>query len=80
MMGKNPFEVRLDVVAMAQQMLSENMASKRSKHEAALRNEGISIDAKARNMHLKGIEEATYSANDVITEATALYAFVNTKK
>ena len=75
-MTKNPFEVRLDVVQMAQKLLSDKALAKRLKHETALSGEEH-LPNITRNLHLEGIANSSYTSEEIITEAEKLYAFVN---
>lgn len=78
MTSKNPFEVRLDIMKMAQEMLESEQAAKEQKYlqklealKAAKRNETeiVSfIDTNAPNR---------YTPEEVITRASTLYNFVS---
>jgi hypothetical protein len=78
MTSKNPFEVRLDIMKMAQEMLESEQAAKEQKYlqklealKAAKRNEYEIvnfIDANAPDR---------YTPEDVITRSSALYNFVS---
>ena len=76
MTNKNPFEIRLDILKMAQEMLDREMFMKEQKFNQqveTLRTTNIGgvnnfVDANAPQM---------YTPEDVITKATALYGFVS---
>lgn len=72
--NKNPYEVRLDVLKMAQEMLDREMEINMSKYNS-------SITATMQNnigSVYSAIEASPkmYSSEDVITKANALYEFV----
>lgn len=79
MVNKNPYEIRLDVLKMAQQMLEAEQRSKEIKFREQ-------VDA--MRVINKGNEEAvlgfiaqnaptSYTPEEVITRSTALYNFVS---
>lgn len=72
-MAKNAYEMRLDILKMAQEMLEEE---RQAKIKAAMTapNEGEWID---RNAIASSVTAASYSTEDVINRASELYSFVN---
>ena len=74
-MSKTPFEVRLDVLKMAQDLL----ANKTSSELAIMDMKTRSKSSREIDKALEKVTTCSYSANDVITEATALYAFINNR-
>lgn len=76
--NKNPYEVRLDIMKMAQEMLDRETQMKQNVFFAkldALRTSNNSVDA--INKFIDENQPKAYSENDVVTRSSALYAFVN---
>ena len=80
MPSKNPFEVRLDILRMSQEMLQSEHAAKEQKYLQKL------DEFKRLNKNVYGqeitnfIEEnapAAYTPEEVITRASTLYSFVS---
>lgn len=76
--NKTPYEVRLDVMKMAQEMLEREQINKQNQFFAKLETLRAS---KAPNGEInKFIDDNTpkmYEPKDVVTRSTELYAFVN---
>jgi len=77
-MSKTPFEVRLDVMKMAQDMLEQNYNKKNQEYQDRLQI------LRSSNATPKTIEEyinkqapKMYSADELITTAQSLISFVN---
>lgn len=78
-MNKNPFEVRLDVMKMAQEMLDKEQEVKMTKFEAAVR--AMQMDKTPSDVIINYIDKSTptvYTTADVVAKATELYNFVST--
>jgi 3-dehydroquinate dehydratase len=76
MTNKNPFEVRLDVLKMAQEMLDreKNMEEQKFNHQVeTLRTTNIG----GVNNFVEQNSPKMYTPEDVITRASSLYDFVN---
>jgi hypothetical protein len=80
-MNKNPFEVRLDVLKMAQEMLETEHRTKelkfREKVETMRSSEQVPV-----NDILDFIDTNSptpYTPEDVVSRSSALYGFVNDK-
>lgn len=76
MTNKNPFEVRLDVLKMAQEMLDKEMALKELKFNQQVET--------LRTTNIGGVNNfvaqntpTMYTPEEVITRASSLYDFVN---
>lgn len=77
-MNKTPFEVRLDVMKMAQEMLDKEQSIKMEKYNAKIR--ALQQDKMPGDMIIKYIDDevpAMYSSNDILNKANELYDFVN---
>lgn len=81
MTNKNPFEVRLDVMKMAQEMLDKEHYAKEQKYLQKLdelkRLNGDRYSQDITNFIEKNAP-AAYTPEEVITRASALYNFVST--
>ena len=81
MTNKNPFEVRLDVMKMAQEMLDKEHYAKEQKYLQKLdelkRLNGGSYGQDITDFIEKNAP-AAYTPEEVITRASALYNFVST--
>jgi len=76
--SKTPYEVRLDIMKMAQEMLDRETQMKQNVFFAkldALRTSNNNVDA--INKFIDENQPKAYSENDVVTRSSALYAFVN---
>lgn len=76
--SKTPYEVRLDIMKMAQEMLDRETQMKQDVFFAkldALRTSNNNVDA--INKFIDEHQPKAYSENDVVTRSSALYAFVN---
>lgn len=77
MTNKNPFELRLDILKMAQDMLDKEMQLKQEKfnHEVETLRE---INIGGVNNFVSQNAPQMYTPEDVITRASSLYNFVAT--
>lgn len=78
-MNKNPFEVRLDVMKMAQDMLDKEQDVKMAKFDSAVR--AMQMDKTPSNIIISYIDKSAptmYSSEDILSKASELYNFVNT--
>jgi hypothetical protein len=76
--SKTPYEVRLDIMKMAQEMLDRETQMKQNVFFAkldALRSSNNNVDA--INKFIDENQPKAYSESDVVTRSSALYAFVN---
>ena len=76
MNNKNPFEVRLDILKMAQEMLDREMSLKEQKFNQqveTLRSTNIG----GVNNFVEKNAPTMYTPEEVITRASALYNFVS---
>lgn len=81
-MNKTPFEIRLDVLKMAQEMLeAERRSSQKLEEQKAelLKSAEVPV-SEVLNYVNTATPPKTYTEADVLTRASALYAFVNDKK
>jgi hypothetical protein len=82
MSNKNPFEVRLEVLKMAKDMLdqayneSTQLAWSMVEKSAEYQNKSMS----EMQTYLETLKPKMYSPQDIITKAGELYEFVTTKK
>jgi hypothetical protein len=77
-MSKTPFEIRLDVLKMAQEMLNREKSLEEAAYLAnieTLKTTNISAVANYITNH----RPVVYSSEDVITRSKALYTFVTDK-
>ena len=81
-MTKNPFEVRLDVLKMAQEMLETEHKSKELKFKEQVETMRSSEQVPVQDIlnYIDSNSPKPYTENDVITRSSALYSFVNEKK
>jgi hypothetical protein len=81
MTSKNPFEVRLDVLRMAQEMLETEHRTKelkfREKVETMRSSEQVPTDTILS--YIDDNAPTSYSADDVVARSSALYNFVTDK-
>jgi cell fate (sporulation/competence/biofilm development) regulator YmcA (YheA/YmcA/DUF963 family) len=76
-MNKTPYEVRLDVMKMAQEICDRDAQLEETKFYAkldTLRSANASIDE--INNYIDTYEPKVYNENDIVARSTALYAFV----
>lgn len=78
-MNKSPYEIRLDVLKMAQEMLERESnlkveAAKMENSRLLSQNEWADTSATA-----SAVANASFSVADVTARASELYAFVNKK-
>jgi hypothetical protein len=77
MTNKNPFEVRLDIIKMAQEMLDKKVHLEQMKYEqelAAMKAESAKPDVIRK--YITENSPKIYSAEDVTSTASTLYKFV----
>lgn len=81
-MTKNPFEVRLDVLKMAQEMLETEQKAKELKFKERVETMRASehVSVKDTLNYIDANSPKTYTENDVVARSSALYSFVNEKK
>lgn len=81
-MTKNPFEVRLDVLKMAQEMLETEHKSKELKFKEQVETMRSSEQVPAQDIldYIDSNSPTPYTENDVLTRSSALYSFVSDKK
>ena len=80
-MNKNPYEVRLEVMKMAQDMLDREQSIKEQKFYSKL--ESLRSDKFPADYINKFIDESVptaYTSADITTRANELYAFVSNNK
>ena len=76
--NKTPYEVRLDVLKMAQEMLDREHQNEQNKFFAKLETLRASqADANSINTFIDTNSPKMYDQNEVVTRSSALYAFVN---
>lgn len=76
MTNKNPFEIRLDVLKMAQEMMDKEMHIKELKfnqHVETLRE----IDIGSVNAYVENNTPQMYSPEDIVAKASSLYGFIS---
>jgi hypothetical protein len=76
--NKNPYEVRLDILKMAQEMLSNEKRIEENTFFAKLetyRASNKSVDE--INAFIDENKPKAYDSSEVVTRSSALYAFVN---
>jgi hypothetical protein len=81
-MNKTPFEIRLDVLKMAQEMLEADRRSSEkveSQKAELLKSAEVPVSDVINYIHT-ATPPKTYTEAEVLARATALYAFVNDKK
>lgn len=81
-MNKNPFEVRLDVLKMAQEMLETEHRTKelkfREKVETMRSSEQVPVSEILTFIDTNS--PTSYTPEDVVARSSSLYSFVNEKK
>lgn len=77
--NKTPFEVRLDVLKMAQEMLDREKQIEENKYIAKLENirADKSHTANELNKFIDDNAPKMYEPSEVVARSSALYAFVN---
>ncbi len=78
MNNKNPFEVRLDVMKMAQEMLDKEFYAKEQQYLHKL--DALKVEkysSSAINSFIDANAPKAYTPEEVITRASALYNFVS---
>jgi hypothetical protein len=75
-MNKNPFEVRLDVMKMAQEMLDKEYYAKEQKYLQKL-DVMKSLQAPDIEKFIESNAPTAYTPEDVVTRASTLYNFVS---
>ena len=79
MTSKNPFEVRLDILKMSQEMLESEHAAKEQKYLQKL-DEFKRLNKDVYGQEITNFIEANaptaYTPEEVITRASTLYSFV----
>jgi hypothetical protein len=81
-MNKTPFEIRLDVLKMAQEMLeADRRSSEKVEEQKAelLKSANVPV-AEVLNYVSNTTAPKTYTETEVLARAAALYSFVNDKK
>ena len=76
--SKTPFEVRLDILKMAQEMLDREKQIEENKYFAkleTLRASNTSVDD--INKFIDANKPKMYDPSEVVARSSALYAFVN---
>jgi hypothetical protein len=76
--NKNPYEVRLDILKMAQEMLDREKQIEENTFYAkleTLRASNSSVDV--INSFIDANKPKMYDPSDVVARSSALYAFVN---
>ena len=76
--NKTPFEVRLDILKMAQEMLNQEKRIEENKYYAkleTLRTSNSSVDT--INAFIDTNAPKMYDPSEVVARSSALYAFVN---
>ena len=76
--NKTPFEVRLDILKMAQEMLNQEKRIEENKYYAkleTLRTSNSSVDT--INAFIDTYAPKMYDPSEVVARSSALYAFVN---
>ena len=80
-MNKNPYEVRLEVMKMAQDMLEREQSIKEQKFYTkleVLRSDKIPADT--INKFIDESVPTAYTTSDITAKASELYAFVSNNK
>jgi len=79
-MSKTPYEIRLELLSMAQSILTENMFAERNR----LENDWQTIREMAIRGNMASVPQfpqlPTISSDDIISLATKLNEFVSTKE
>lgn len=78
-MNKNPFEVRLDIMKMAQEMLDKEQEVKMAKFNSTIQVLYMSKSSESEiRSFIDNSAPTVYSSADVVAKATELYDFVST--
>ena len=76
--NKTPYEVRLDILKMAQEMLDREQVNKQNEFFAKLETlRASNEDPKSINAFIDANSPKMYEPSDVVARSSALYAFVN---
>jgi hypothetical protein len=78
MQSKTPYEVRLDILKMAQEMLERDTSIQEIKFHSkldVLRSSNTSVDV--INKYIDENTPKMYDSSEVVARSSALYAFVN---
>ncbi len=76
--NKNPYEVRLDILKMAQEMLNREKQIEENAFFAKLETlRASNADANTINTFIDESKPKMYDPSEVVTRSSALYAFVN---
>ena len=76
--NKTPYEVRLDILKMAQEMLDREQANKQNEFFAKLETLRASNEPpESINAFIDANSPKMYEPSDVVARSSALYAFVN---
>ena len=78
-MTKTPFEVRLDVVKIAQEMLNKKLDIEQSNFTIATNNMGTTNIGGVQSF-IESAAPKMYTEKDVVETASVLYAFVNNRE
>lgn len=81
MTNKNPFEVRLDVLKMAQDMLESEQRARELKFRSQI--EAMSKSNESKEIILSFIEDNTpksYTSEEIVARSSALYDFIANDK
>lgn len=81
-MTKNPFEVRLDVLKMAQDMLETEHKAKETKLKEEVETMRSSQQVRVNEIlkHIDANSPKPYTSEDVIDRSSVLYNFIAAKK
>jgi len=81
-MNKNPFEVRLDVLKMAQEMLETEQRAKelKFKEEVETMRASKQVPTDVILDYISTNSPSSYTPEDIVTRSSALYDFVNNRK
>lgn len=80
-MNKTPYEVRLDVMKMAQEMLDKETQVEETKFFLKLETlRASSADVNTINNFIDSHAPKVYNENDVVARSSALYSFVSESK
>jgi hypothetical protein len=76
--SKTPYEIRLDIMKMAQEMLDREQINKQNTFFAKLETlRASNADANTITAFIDEHNPKMYESGDVVTRSSALYAFVN---
>jgi hypothetical protein len=76
--SKTPYEIRLDIMKMAQEMLDREQINKQNTFFAKLETlRASNADANTITTFIDEHNPKMYESGDVVTRSSALYAFVN---